>query len=449
MKIVADLNKGQVVGADNNQMMVIDTGGLNISVFDGITDVDEVYKTSIRHGHVDHHTIDMLPVMENQNRKCATKMVVDYAQEVADYIKDNNIQQASIHKDTDMDALCAGWLTQQLAEKDKLPEISQEMADIVNKVDYAMYRKPAKEYADSFVGSFEAIRSSLSDDICNKIFSNPANMGDNGRLNDVGFAQLCDVDNKVNAEMFALLEVLADEKAKNPQFSLEGTNIKEFLENSDKVRPEIKNHLQLGSENILKAQERFEKSSADAKIIPFVFHNPQTGNKEKAQIVVMSSEHPLETLNLGYQNYPKNTVIAVFGGKDRKSADAYDIGVAPESASVFKDVMKQICIDVNLAEQEQRKEIKEKTHRTIAETKFLAELLGCNDRLAFDGADKYGITQKDPSPLVAGNSLVPASNHSLLTKETLVNTLKVCANNISRNQSNTMGAILNKNMHKR
>ena len=74
----------------------------------------------------------------------------------------NNVKEVYIHRDTDLDAICSGWMIKYLGENQKLPEIAKEMAYIVNKVDYAIFRtKNPEDYAYSFPGCINAIMGGI------------------------------------------------------------------------------------------------------------------------------------------------------------------------------------------------------------------------------------------------------------------------------------------------
>ncbi len=413
MKINAVLGKGQVCESEEG-VLLVDTGAAPIELFAELDNVDDIYKKSITEGYLDHHTIDMLPIMNNEDKKCATKMVVDYPDSVLFYMKKNNIKELRTHKDSDLDAVCASWMVHYLSQNNKLPEIAQEMAEVVNQVDYATYRKPINEYISSFPGVMSAVMSSMKNEELGNIFSDPNLKGPDRRLNADGVARLQQIDNVVNGKVLGLLDVLAEEKQKNPSFSLESTDVKSFFVSRDDVDETIKSHIVKGVEEIRASQQRFEDSLKTAEKHDFEFINPQTNQSERGALVVMESKNPLETTNLGYGYFPKNTIIAVYAGKDRERGDMYDIGIAMESASVFADVMKKLCVKMNHMEMQKRDELRDKPFKSEEDKLLLQGLSDEREREAFDGAKGMGITTQDPSPLVAGGSLIPASRHSLI-----------------------------------
>ena len=125
MRVLANLDKGEVFKIiDGDGIMVADTGSLPVSHFDNLTDIDEIFKKSIEMGYVDHHVIDNLDIIQEKNIKCcSTLMATKYSEDVLKYINEHNIKDIYIHKETDLDAICSGWIIKHLGEKQKLPEI--------------------------------------------------------------------------------------------------------------------------------------------------------------------------------------------------------------------------------------------------------------------------------------------------------------------------------------
>ena len=409
--------KGEVVDFIPEDCLVIDTGGVPVSAFDGLKDPDEIYRHSIAMGVVDHHTIDMLPEMDGQPKKCATQMAVDYHDDIAQYCSEGAMHYSLlIHRDPDLDALCAAWIIRERMARDKLPAIAPEMAEIVNKVDYAEYRIPPKEYLKSFAGCMGAM------------------LAEGGRDSEYG--------NEINPELLKVLDVLAAEKEQNPQFDLQKTDIRAFIENSPLISDKAKEMMRTGLERMEKNQQQFTEDVKNAKIVKFNFHNPQTNRVETGQMVIMSSANPLAATNLGYSHFGKNTIMAVYGGDKRKAGDMYDIGIAPEAAGILSGLMKDICVAMNKAEgskREQAARIKEGLEqlpiRTPKEEKHMTDIkeimkthAQMAQRLAFSGADAYGLIDRDPSPLVARDTLVPASRTSLMSESNFVKTLTNWAN---------------------
>ena len=439
--INACLKKGEVVEPNKEGILVVDTGALPISTFDGLTNANEICKKSISLGHVDHHTADMLPAMTKQPKRCATQMVVDYFDDILKYCKEHNVKEVQIHQDSDLDAITAAWILQKGLKDEKLPKCAAQMAEIVNKVDYAEYRRPVEEYITSFPGCVEAIYSASGGEKAADIKSRQA------------WGEFAELDNKVLKEVFPVYDALAERIEKGHAFDLDKRDIKSFIENSTEIDDKTKEHMHQGLEETKQAQTQFEKDIEKAKVVKFNFMNPETKRLEEGQMVVVESRNPLATTNLGYAHYGKNTIMAVYAGEERNSGDMYDIGIAPEAASVLGGVMREIAFEMNKEEssarlkakeeclalartpnmnQEQR-ELFEKRMKLFVELNALKE--AGKTRPGQPGGDLPGINDIDPTPIVARDTLVPASNHSLMTAERFG---KVLTNYAQRTKMNTM-----------
>ena len=265
ININACLKKGEVVEANKKGVLVVDTGALPISTFEGLTDADKIYKKSISLGHIDHHTIDMLPGMTTQPKKCATQMVVDYFPDILNYCKKHNVQEIQIHQDSDMDAITAAFLLYKGLTNGKLPECAKQMATIVNKVDYAEYRRPVNEYIKSFPGCITAIYGVIAEEKATDIKSRQA------------WNEFAELDNKVLAEIFPIYEAIATTMEKNIQFNLDNTDIKSFIENYPGINNHIKESLHKGTDRRIKTQTQFEKDIKTAKILKFNFKHGHAG----------------------------------------------------------------------------------------------------------------------------------------------------------------------------
>ena len=445
IKINACLSKGQVVNPVPQGVLVVDTGALPVDTFQGQTNIDDACRLSISQGYVDHHTIDMLPGMTTQPKKCATQMVVDYFPDILNYCKKHNVQEIQIHQDSDMDAITAAFLLYKGLTNGKLPECAKQMATIVNKVDYAEYRRPVNEYIKSFPGCITAIYGVIAEEKATDIKSRQA------------WNEFAELDNKVLAEIFPIYEAIATTMEKNIQFNLDNTDIKSFIENYPGINNHIKESLHKGTDRRIKTQTQFEKDIKTAKILKFNFKNPETNRIEEGQIAIIESKSPLATTALGYTHFSKNTIIAVYAGEDRKGGDMYDIGVASESAGVFREIMHEIAFEMNKSEATARlnakekylalsrtpnmtpeqKALFEKYHKLFTELNALKQ--AGKTRPGQPGGDLPGIDNIDPTPIVSRGSLIPASNHSLMTSDTFK---IVLTNYASRTQMNVMSAFM-------
>ncbi len=423
VKLNACLGKGEVVNPNQEGVLVVDTGALPIDTFAGMTNQDEIIKKSVSLGHVDHHTIDMLPAMTKQPKKCATQMVVDYFDDILKYCKEHNVTEIQIHKDSDMDAITAAYLLKKGLQEERLPKCAKQMAEIVNKVDYAEYNLPLDKYITSFPGCITAIYGASSAEKAADIKARQA------------WSEFAQLDNNILPEVFKVYDILAERMEKNISFDLNKLDIKAFIENNPKTDETIKKHLAEGLDQTKQAQLQFEKDIETAKIVKFNFHNPETQRTEEGQMVIVESKAPLTTTNLGYARFGKNTVMAVFAGEPRKNGDFFDIGIAPESAAILSDTMKEIAFEMNKAEAGERlkaqKELQdlaqlpemtpEQKNLFAKHQKMFAELNALKAegkaRPGQPGGNLPGIDDLDPTPVVARNTLVPASHHTLMTAE--------------------------------
>ena len=452
ISIVAGLDKNEVISTVPENSVIVDTGSVPISMFAGISEIDEIYKTAIRNGIIDHHTIDKLPNMADKQKKCTTQMVVDYADEISEYCAYCNVREIIIPRDSDLDSVCAAWLIREKMATGSLPYIAEELAEEMNLVDYADFRLPPDKYILSLPGCLSALLSAIKASKLKELYANPDNVeqDDSDYLNDVGQRKAKQLDNIANAEAFKVLDVLAKEREKDFDFELENIDIREFILYSDEISEYAKNMIDSGLEKIYEERTRFENIVADAEVLPFTFTNPVTQIKESGKLVIVSCDNPLSVIETGPVYYGLNTVMAVYGGLNRDNGDMYDIGIAPTDAYKMIDVMKDICIIINKTEAEKRQQIQDicdmledKPDRTPQEDKRLEdirnslhELNGLEPQEAFFGASElYGLTDKDPSLLIDDNSLIVAPEHSLITEKCFTETLKQWAENVSADET--------------
>ena len=440
ISIIAGLDKNEIITHLPDNSVIVDAGKRSVSVFAGLTDIDEIYKKTIEDGIIDHHTIDQLRIMANLPKKCTTQMVVDYIDDVADFCARHNVREIIIHRDSDLDAVCAAWLIREKMAVGKLPDIASEIAEIVNLVDYADFRLPPEKYITSFPGCISAVMSAIKTAKREELYQNADNIDPDepDGLSESGRRKAKHLDSIANAEVFKILDILTKEKENNPEFNLETTDILEFILSSDDISDYTKEMMQTGLEQIYDSKQQFEKDVADAEVMPFNFINPVTNLQETGTLVIASASNPITILNIGYAYYGKNTIIAVYGGLHRDGGDMYDIGITPDDAYKLSEVMQDICVIINKTEEEKRLQIERicsslenQAERTPEEEKRLEDLRrslwdlddteACQ---AFVGADQFDLIDKDPSMLIAENSLISASRHSLITEKCFTDTLK-------------------------
>lgn len=438
--IIVALDKGEVVSKAPDNAIIVDCGALPVSIFTDKQSPDEIYKTTIDLGIVDHHTIDQLSTMANQPKKCSTEIVTDYDNEIADYCAEHDVSEIIIHRDSDLDAVCAAWLIREKIATGTLPIIAEKIAEIVHLVDYDDYRLQTDKYVTSFPGCLEAVMSEIKNVKKHELYSNPDNLEqDNPHyLNKIGLKKLRHLDSMANAEAFKILDVLAAEKENNQQFTLETSNIRNFILDSSQISDETKDILENGLYDITENKNLFDEIIAEAEVLPFKFINPLTQYQEEGQVVIVHASDPLMTASQGYTHFGRNTVMAVYGGLNRQTGDMYNIGISCDSSKILANVMKDICITINKIEEDKRRQIERicislenQSELTPGEQKRLEDLRRSLWDLedletceAFEGADQFDLINKDPSLLVADNTLIVASRHSLITEKCFADVIK-------------------------
>ena len=408
MRVLANLDKGEVFKIiDGDGIMVADTGSLPVSHFDNLTDIDEIFKKSIEMGYVDHHVIDNLDIIQEKNIKCcSTLMATKYSEDVLKYINEHNIKDIYIHKETDLDAICSGWIIKHLGEKQKLPEIAKDVASIVNKVDYAVFRtKQPEDYAYSFPGCMRGIMNSVKYEKSNmlKNNSNYTYIDNRNRLNLTTEGRAL-VEMETNNEMLDILDIIEEEKHKNPDFDIGMRDFNSFLENNPKISPYIKAHLAFGVNRFMKDQDEFEASLKEAETLSFKMFNNKTKEVETKEILIFNSSSPLKTTNVAYNTF-QDKIIAAYN----PDKNIFAIGIAAESLKEFRPVMKQLCVKLNHIEEEKRNEIYGKKNKTREDVAFIKKIEGYPETEAFKGASELNLISKAPVPLVGGGALIVQS----------------------------------------
>jgi len=372
--------------------------------------VDEIYKKTIEVGIVDHHSIDTFMAARGiKAERCSTKMVADFPEAVLRTIKENAIDKVQTHFQSDLDAVVSAYFVKHLIENGQLPDGTETLAELVNKIDYGrsnelgpVYGSP-ESYPKTLLGTFLAIKSEM-DRLRQEEFNAK---GFNPALFDVYEA-------KGNAMIFELLnKVLA-----------QGIDVMGDISSVDSsLSQEIQVLLPGGRENVRKGFEKFNEEFGRASILEAKVNRPD-GSEADVGLIIASSPEPLGFTNMAYTRVKPETIVAVFAGKERNSGDNYDIGIMPDQAKVID--MRGLCLALNTEEQKKRSVIIAKTERTADEQALVDGWAGQKDREAFSGLnDMIGrgevvadsIPVKDPTVLVAGGSLIAASRTSLLTEE--------------------------------
>lgn len=424
--------KGEVVDAKlADHTMVCDTGRRDdvLEQFDSLSPeeirerIDDIYKATIAIGVVDHHAIDAFLLKKKiEPEKCATQMVADYPEAVLEAIQKHGFKKVDTHVDSDMDAITSSYLIKSLMDNGKLPTIGKEIAAVVNEVDFGKYpianTEEFMKTLPGFFDKFEAYFYKLQDDeLGAEVFSRKEFKQENGRLNQAGINKLIEIKTKfreqINAKIFDFYNALNELKIKYPKFNLEG-DISKVLDHLPKDMQEILNN---GTEILREKYEKFFKEFDEAEKFEGQIPNRE-GEPVAVKVIMAENESPLVFTNLSYKKAGEYAVIAVFAGgpEERKGGDRYDIGVTPEMGQIID--FSELCMALNKAEMAKRQEIYDKPEdqRTELEKQTIAKIEASGDRDAFKGVDE-SITKKDPTVIVAGGSLIAASNNGLLSAE--------------------------------
>lgn len=79
-------------------------------------ELDALYRETIQRGVIDHHGIDttVLDLPKGVVRRCATKMVADFAPEILAQIEARAISGVTAHFDSDLDSIASTYLAKAL-----------------------------------------------------------------------------------------------------------------------------------------------------------------------------------------------------------------------------------------------------------------------------------------------------------------------------------------------
>jgi len=406
------------------------------------TAVKTVYEESIRLGIVDHHSIDQFLASRGvKSEKCATKMVVDHETVVLETVKKNGIERVNTHADSDMDAICSSYLVRSLIEHGRLPAMAGELSEVANRVDFGRFDiSDPKVFAESLPGTIDAIKGVLKErggaELGAEVFSKPELKAPNGRLNAEGVRKLEEIsakyENLRNSLVFEFLNELNRIKLADPALKLDG-NISAAVEH---LPANIQELVTEGREKVIESHEKFQKEFETAAKFRIRVKDKQ-GQEREIDVIVGQSPEPLTFTNLAYTRTSPDTIIAVFGGKDRKAGDNYDIGITPDAANAID--LRGLCLALNKAERSKRDAIAAKPaeQRTPEEQeKFAAwekqkaagqtrKMFGDVDEVVARGEAKADdLIDIDPTVLVAADSLIAASRTSLLTREEFSEVIK-------------------------
>jgi len=448
----ADLPKGGIVDAVKmleQKTLVTDTGAFakflerhDPSELQDRAAVDAIYRESIAAGVIDHHSIDQFLASGGvKSEKCATQMVVDYQDAVLETIKKNAVEKVSTHEDSDMDAICSSWLTKSLIDRGRLPAMAGELAEVANRVDYGRFDiSDPKVFARSLPGTIDAVKGLLKErsgaELGAEVFSKPELKAPNGRLNAEGVKKLEEISAKYedrrNRAVFDLLNQLERAKRQDPAMRLDG-DIDAVVA---VLPPDIQELVTEGRKKVIESHEKFLKEFEQAAKFKATIKDKR-GRDLEVNMIVADSPEPLTFTNLAYLRTSPDTIVAVYGGKDRKASDNYDIGITPDMANAMD--LRRLCLALNAAEKVKRDAISAKPagertpeeqekaeawekQRAAGQTR---KMFGNIDELVGRGEAGAGeIIDIDPTVLVAADSLIAASRTSLLTREEFAAVMK-------------------------
>lgn len=397
--------------------------------------VDAIYRESIAAGVIDHHSIDQFLAGRGvKSEKCATQMVVDYQDAVLETIKKNGIEKVSTHLESDMDAICSSWLTKALIERGRLPEMAGELAEVANRVDYGRFDiSDPQVFADSLPGTIDAIKGLLKDrggaELGAEVFSKAEMKDTNGRLNAAGVAKLESIiakyEDRRNSAVFALLNALESARRQDPDLRLDGGMDAVVAQLPDDIQELVAE----GRKKVIESHEKFLSEFERADKFKAVIKDKR-GRDLEVNMIVAESPEPLTFTNLAYLRTSPDTIVAVFGGEDRKANDNYDIGITPDMANAMD--LRRLCLELNKAERAKRdavlaRPVAERTPDEQAKAESwekqraagaTRKMFGNIDEMVSRGeASADDVVDIDPTVLVAGDSLIAASRTSLLNRE--------------------------------
>ena len=402
-------------------------------------EVDELYRETIRQGMIDHHSFDaaVRELPEGATRRCATKMVADFPEDVLEQMQKRSVTEIVTHVDSDLDAISSTYLAKALLQSgdaSKMPSITKELGDIVNVVDYGRYQeKDPNRYAHSISGLFGGLKHILSDKQrveMGKVWSDQALDLSTKRQ------QAGEIASRYSEKLIELtFEVL---NACNKQKMESGTIDLNFIELegltvSDRAKQLLERGVEITVQQYREFDEALERAEQHVATI-----TTKEGVQKDVPLVVfseISTMSPLTVTTLGYLRFPPEAIIAAFAGPDRKhGGDHYDIGIKAESSEFF--TLDALLMPMNKAEQAERERLfpnlsalaagqeqpNEEQAALLERWKMTPEALQKKWSELRKGFEQTGIG--DPTVVVAGGSLVAASTTALLTKERFVETLK-------------------------
>jgi len=379
------------------------------------TEIDVVYRETIRNGVIDHHTIDATTDIPPEKRRCTTTMIADFPEEVLAVMRERGTTNITSHHDSDLDSICASYLAKSLLENGSLPTSAPGLSRFANRIDYGRFQENDPEkFLHSLQGAFSAIKHAVfarRDAEIGSIWNDPdATKEEKIRLSNIARTKY---QNLLMSKMFELLNAAEAKNRLDPG----SVDFAEFDTDELDIPPELKSTLTEGSlgvrEDFRKFDDAFEK--AEKTEMPIV---DKQGKRREVQLIIIDLTgqpelSPLAVTSMAYNRVPPDAVIAVYAGPERKKGgDQYDVGMKPESTVIFD--LKFLEEALNDAEAEKRKpliaELEKKAAEGTATPDEQAKL--AKWKTPRQGFEHLG--HGDPTVSVAGNSLIAASTTSLL-----------------------------------
>lgn len=379
-------------------------------------EIDALYRETIAAGIVDHHSIDQFLASKGIHpEKCASKIVADYPDAVKQLIDDHKIESVRTHWDSDEDAIVSSYLVKALIQNGELPAIAQELAEVTNRIDYGNFdiTDPAE-----FIKTFSGIYGTIRNEVTIRFEEEKAEKGWSPALS-------AKYEDMRNAAVFDVINALNEHKLSGGQMDL-GGDISLIIET---LPPATRQLIEAGQPKYKESLEKFAHDFETA--LRFQTHvSTKDGGVMDVNLVVGSSEEPLAFMLMAYPRMAESTIVAVYAGTNDKHIDGYDVGIKPDMAKVID--LRELCLALNKAERKKRDAImaKPETERTDKERELIATweeqrasgrtrdmFTGIRDMVARGEVSADDIIDIDPTPLVAGDSLIPASRTSLLDKE--------------------------------
>jgi len=423
--VTARLAKGGSATGLPSEVLVLDTGQPAIPSTEkrqpaSQSEVDELYRETIRGGIVDHHAIDAAVTIPGGCARHSTTGMIALAPElVLEQIDRRGVSEITAHRDSDLDSLAACYLAQSLREQRILPVFAPALATHVDAVDFGMYRVEPEQYVVSLAGVIGALKRVHDDSARAEV--GPI-FGDGSLSREEKSQRAAEVFERHQRELIE--ESFAVFNGCEVGVRVGSLSLDDVTSVVDGLSGELKEKILCGQVAAKEDLEAFEREHRVAIRGAGVIVGKEGMRREVPVAIFERTElHPLLVTNLSYLKESPDTVVAVFAGPGRRSGDAYDIGIKAETAQA-SFTLESLAVALTRVEGELRKpllaELRGKSEAgTISpeEQKKLEVLT--TPRKGFEHLE-IG----DPTVCVAGGSLVAASTNSLMSREEFVATVK-------------------------